>query len=71
MTILFYFTRKKEKHTEVRSNNVHVSVVPFSGDGIRRTVAIGEHGGGEVSNERENEQNRSPCDPTKLSYSPC
>ena len=60
----------RKKHTEVSTNNVHVSVVSFSGDGIRRTVAISEHRRSEISDKRKNDQNQKPCDPTKLSYRP-
>lgn len=57
-------------HTKVRSDDAHVIIVACSGDGVRRTVTVGEQGGRVVSNDGESDQNCGSCHPTKLCYSP-
>ena len=47
----------------MRSDDVHVSVVPLAGDGVRRPVTIRQQSGREVSDNRENQQNRGSGDP--------
>lgn len=53
--------------TQVRTNNVHVSVVPVAVGGA---VGVGEEGGGEVSDEGEGEEDGGAHHPAQLRYSP-
>lgn len=55
----------------MRADDVHVSVVSLAGGRAGRAVAVGEQGGGEVSDERKGHENGGAGDPTQLSNSPC
>lgn len=51
----------------MRTNNVHVSVVPVAVGGA---VGVGEEGGREVSDEGEGEEDGGAHHPAQLRYSP-
>lgn len=56
--------------TEARSDDVHVSVVPFAVDGVRRAVAVGQEDGGVVGDVGAADEGDGAEDPAHLRHAP-
>ena len=56
--------------TEAWSDDVHVSVVPFAVDGVRRAVAVGQEDGGVVGDVSAPDEGDGAEDPAHLRHAP-